>query len=1033
MHKTINFISLILFPIFFIFIQAEGSLLPIKLKHEGELNILAFTNNNRTWPFTNEVYSTLEKELERESSLQVNLKIQTVDFESFNDEEIDQMTSLMKKRYYKSIDIILVQDISKINKCFIAAFDSVPVFVLSHYIGNSISDDIYKRLTYIRGIEINVKPTVDAALKCCPNTEQIIIISGSSPLDMFWYKSSLLLGKQYKKVKIKNWHNWSVDSITSEITKLPKNSLVVYESITNYKMGHFVMNRDILLKIKKHSSVPVFGIADTYLNGSVIGGYMHSAIKDGLFSANVINRWLNGEKIKGFMHYKNYGQYIFDWEEMEKWDIKERNLPRGSKIINRPVSFFNRHTKLLSCGLIFCFLLSVSMIILLIISKIKSKAKESINKSNAEFKSLFEHSGIRLFSFNTNFELIKANVDMIKSLERYVENPIGKNVVELYGKANSKSLLKHIKKCIRTTEDQHFIERIDRSGDIQYYHTNCTCILDKKQRPVRIQIAAIDITPRMQAKEALRESEIQFRSLFEESNDAIIICRTDGQIVDANKKIVKYIKILKKDLIKLRMCDLANRMKNFSDKEVFEKEIGIIDKVFSYEKNDNEISYIDVKSKLLNYKKGLVQIIIRDITKTKKYEIELENKKSEAESINEELKKINNKLLIEKDKVDRANKLKDDFLHNMSHEVRTPMNGIIGFSNLLNDPEVDEAKRKLYISIINKSSKQLLHIIDDIVEISCLETKQVSIIKEELCLNVLMRKLFDVYNIKATEKNISLYLKNGLIDKDSIILSDKTKLNKILVILLENAIKYILNGFVEFGYYVQNKDFVIYVKDTGIGILPENYKTIFDCFYQVEEESFRNKRGLGLGLSIAKGNTELLGGKISLESKIGEGTTFYITFPCNIVKPDFKSYITNESKTEVQNEIGNLAFEKKDKQTILIAEDEKINIIYLKELLKHFYKYDPKVLIAKNGKEAVKICRENDVDLILMDIKMPIMGGLEASKTIKIFKPNVPIIAQTAYSTNEDKNLALKSGCDDFISKPITKDDFLNIITKYLN
>jgi len=1018
----------------FVFFQAEGSSYPIKLKNEGELNILAFTNNNRARPFSNEVFSTMKEELEKKVLLQVNLQIQTVDFAFFSNEESFQIKALVKKRYYKKIDIIVVSDITPVIKKIITALDSVPVFVLSHHIGIYNVADEYENYAYFRGFDTNIKQTVDVALQCCQNTKELVIISGSSSIDSLWYKSALSLGDRYKNVKVNNWHNWPQNKIIAEISQLPKTTTVVYESITNHNKEH-ANNIDILSTIKKHSSVPVFGIIDTYLNGSVVGGYINSATNNGRLAANIIIGWLNGKKIKSPVVDKNYGQYMFDWQEMKKWNIKERNLPSGSTIINRPVSFLQRHTKLLTGFFIFFILLSVSMIIILLVSKIKCKASESVNKSNAEFKSLFEHIGIRLLFFNVNYELIRANGDAIKSFEKYVDNPIGKNVVELYGKSNSVHILEHIKGILQSKKDLHFVESIDRFGDIRYYHTNCTCIFDKNQQPIGVQIAAIDITPRIRVKEALKESEIQYHSLFEESNDAIIICKTDGQIIDVNKKVVKYLNIFKNDILNLNISDLAGSLKNFSEKEFLEKNFSTIDNVYlfekEYKKDNYETHYLDVKGKLFNKKKGLVQIIVKDITTKKKYEQELEKKNKEAEAINKELKKTNNNLSIEKEKVEKANKLKDEFLHNMSHEIRTPMNGIIGFSNLLNDPGITKKKRKMYISIINNSSQQLLHIIDAILEISILEAKQVCLIEEKVCLNNLMAELFAIYNLRAKEKKILFYLKKGLSENESLIITDKIKLNKILGNLLENAMKYTENGFVELGYYTEDNRLIIYVKDTGIGVLPENFKMIFDRFSQEEKDTSNNTGGLGLGLSIAKENTELLGGEISITSIKNKGTTFYVRIPFKPVS-DKTIEVSAKEKIVAAVEKEEAIIEKKNNQTILIAEDEKINILYLKELLKHFYEDIPNILIAKNGKEAIKLFREHDINLILMDIKMPVMGGLEASRIIRTFNPNVPIIAQTAYSTYADKKLALDNGCDDFISKPINKDDFINIITKYL-
>ena len=371
-------------------------------------------------------------------------------------------------------------------------------------------------------------------------------------------------------------------------------------------------------------------------------------------------------------------------------------------------------------------------------------------------------------------------------------------------------------------------------------------------------------------------------------------------------------------------------------------------------------------------------------------------------------------------KAEESDRLKTEFISNMSHEIRTPMNGIMGFSELLADPDLADEKRKYFVQIIKNSGKQLLQIIDDIIEISKLGTKQVKVYEEQVNLNDLLLELFSIFDAKAKENKTPLYLEKDLSDKQSTILTDRSKLNKIISNLLENALKFTNVGFIEFGYNLKNNNesptLEIYVKDTGVGIKPEDQKLIFERFVQAKKEVSKKVKGLGLGLSIAKENTTLLGGKITVESIKGKGTTFFVTIP---YKPIFdKIEITNKTLQE--------------NQTILIVEDEEINYLYLDTLLKDVLKVNCIILHAINGQEAIAICKKNSaIDFILMDLKMPVMNGYEATKEIKKLYPNIPIIAQTAYSTNEEQEKAIIAGCDDFISKPITKDSLFNIINKF--
>lgn len=386
-----------------------------------------------------------------------------------------------------------------------------------------------------------------------------------------------------------------------------------------------------------------------------------------------------------------------------------------------------------------------------------------------------------------------------------------------------------------------------------------------------------------------------------------------------------------------------------------------------------------------------------------------------------ENKKQRNELIKAKEKAEESDRLKTEFINNMSHEIRTPMNAILGFTEFLKTPDLSKSKQMNYISIIQNSGNQLLRIIDDILEISRLGTNQIKIIETEINLNDMLMQHFSFFDIKAKENKTPLYLHKGLDDENSIILSDELKLNKIISNLLENALKFTHYGYIEFGYTLNKEQSAIeiFVKDTGIGIKPESKEIIFKRFSQEEKGLTRKVGGLGLGLSIAKENAELLGGEISFVSEKGQGTTFFVKIP----------YKTLNTKNEDENQTND-----KNYPQILIVEDEEANYLFLETILYNKFNQKLNILHAKNGKDAVDICLSNDFSpLIFMDLKMPVMNGFEATKLIKKINPSLKIIAQTAYSTQADKNKAIDAGCDYVISKPINVNELSSIIDNCLN
>jgi CheY-like chemotaxis protein len=362
----------------------------------------------------------------------------------------------------------------------------------------------------------------------------------------------------------------------------------------------------------------------------------------------------------------------------------------------------------------------------------------------------------------------------------------------------------------------------------------------------------------------------------------------------------------------------------------------------------------------------------------------------------------------------------------MSHEIRTPMNGILGFANLLNEDNISRNEREEYVEIINQNGNLLLKLIDDILDIAKIEAGQLTIF-EKPC--ILDQELMNEYTLfkrlieNRNNKNINLILNLPESKPQLQLLIDTARLKQILTNLLSNALKFTEHGSITFGYTLESSlEIKFFVKDTGIGIPKEKFEIIFDRFRQVDETNSRKYGGTGLGLTISNNLVKLMNGKMWVESEIGKGSTFYFTIP---YKPcNNEPNTTNSEQDTLTPTVYNW-----ENKSILVAEDEKINFFYLKEIIKNTR---ANIIHAHNGAEAIEYCKTNNkIDLVLMDIKMPDISGYLATREIKKIRGSLPIIAQTAYALEEEKNLCFASGCDAYIAKPIDRIKLLQLINGY--
>lgn len=622
---------------------------------------------------------------------------------------------------------------------------------------------------------------------------------------------------------------------------------------------------------------------------------------------------------------------------------------------------------------------------------------------------------------------------------------------------------KPIKKIFHDTEnyrkvthlESFEIERKTIHNDLFSFFVNPMPLFDSEGR----KSILIFVSEIKQREFQLEDQEIRdLSSIFNISPSLLLLLDEDTNVLNINDTALKLVEQSKSDAIGLQPGNVLKCIRSYDSpggcgmgphckkclirKTVLEtiltgKNNYRVESPFSIKQGNSvrELTVL-VSSIVIDREEGrAVLVSIDDITERKKIEIDLKSREEELQRKNNELKSLNSKLLDSygkikqintelhdaKEKAEESERLKSAFLANMSHEIRTPLNGIVGFTELLNDTELDNEKRLSYINTVNICSQQLLGIVNDILDISMIETGQVYVRNKLINLNKLMDDISNQFRLKAESKSLRFTLNAPSHSEEISFQSDEEKLIQILSNLVSNAIKFTHRGSIEIGYQVLDNKIMFSVKDTGIGIPPDMQDAIFDRFIQSDVSDTREYGGTGLGLSIAKSYIELLKGKIWFESEINVGSIFYFTIPVTLEASQTKTSPGQVPETSLPDLSG---------RTLLIVEDDETNYMLLEEILGQC---NAILIRASDGQEAIRKCRDHEeIDLVFLDLKLPNLDGFKAAPIIKDLRKNLPIIAQSAYAFAEEKQQAYKAGCDAFVPKPIDFTELASVLNKYI-
>jgi PAS domain S-box-containing protein len=640
-------------------------------------------------------------------------------------------------------------------------------------------------------------------------------------------------------------------------------------------------------------------------------------------------------------------------------------------------------------------------------------AEEALQITEEQFRKLYNDAPIGLYRTTPDGKILLAN--------RAIFDMLGFSSIEELSARNLKS-----SGFGPSYQREFFVSQIEKTGEVKDLEAkwirsngdviivleNAKAIRDENGNTLYYDGSVADITDRKRTEDALAETEKRYEQLVTNIQDAVY--SVDGETGEFTYLSPAFGKLLGYTLDDIQAMggrkvflssvlpsgksnehlDRFNQLQSKVMKKTFTDELWWRAKDGSLKCISDHWTPVYIEGKLIS-----TDGVLRDITERKQAE----------EALNE--------LLVRAEASDR---LKTAFLNNISHEVRTPLNGILGFVEMMDDPDMTPADKVFYREILQMSSNRLLSTINSYMDISLIVSGNMSVNNSVIDLNDLIIQVHSHYHQQAAAKGVNLAIEASGLQLATKVNSDPELLRKVLDHLVENAIKFTEKGSIMIGTRMLEHDVEVSVKDSGIGIHEELMDRIFDTFLQADVSITRKHEGSGLGLAIVKGIIELLGGKIWVKSIEGAGSTFAFTIPKDSVAVTPSELSGNTASVEPET-----------RPLVLIAEDDQINILLLVTMLN---KTRANVWHVENGLMAVECCRQHpEVSLVLMDLKMPEMDGFEATRQIKSFRPGLPIIAVTAFAMPGDRDRAINAGCDDYMSKPFSSTDLKNKLKDYIN
>jgi len=633
-------------------------------------------------------------------------------------------------------------------------------------------------------------------------------------------------------------------------------------------------------------------------------------------------------------------------------------------------------------------------------------AEEELKKKEINYRTLTENIPDIITRFDKDLRHLYINPAIEKVSGLRASDYIGKTNEEL-GMPVEKVVVwnQHMHQAFETAEQQTFEFDFETPDGIRYFSSLIVPELNEDGRVDSILIVARDISEHKLAEIALKKSEERLRDIIFSTADWVWEVDEQGRYTYSSQRDIDLFDVAPDEIIGKTPFDFmpAEEAKRiaaiFSD--IVSNKLPIKDlENWNIGKDGNPVCLLTNGLPILDYEGKLMGYrgVDKNITERKHAEQEL---------------------ITAKEKAEVSDRLKTAFINNISHEIRTPLNGILGFGQFLADSELTIEERSEYYALLRQSSNRLTNTVSDYIDMARIVSGTMEVHQKNFLLQPLFKEIIENTKLLCAEKKIGFEAVIPTEPANITLFSDGEFIRRTVNILLDNALKFTMEGSINCGYVITLGYLECFVQDTGVGIAPDKIEIIFDMFSQEDASTTRGYDGSGLGLTIAKGLVKLLGGTIQVVSEKGKGSIFTFTVPYKVPAQSETPSIT---KTRESNDIR--------KQLVLIAEDEESNYMYMQVVMKMI---GCKHIHAVNGAEAVEMCKQNkEITLVLMDIKMPVMNGLEATQLIHEFRPELPIIATTAYAQTGDEHRFLEAGCDGFLPKPVKKDTLTALLQKYI-